>query len=604
MYAVQAPGGTLIIDAGTGRWLDHVDQLPEPPAAVLLTHYFRDHSAGALRAAAAGIPVYVGEHDQEKYIDPAQHFRERRSYMIYDCEWDQFSPIEAVPLAGVLHDYATVEIAGLSIEIIPLPGAPMSQIGFGIRLPQAGMQAVFSGETIHSPGRVPRVAPLQYDYCDVPGLANVYYSAQVLRQRTPDALLPSLGEPILDRVDAALSQLQDNLRTLCRKRETYFGGLPMEERLDLLHGDPLVQVTEHLYFNRCTNAYTWLLISESGKAMALDYGYLWFPVGMARYPKQDNRRPLLHSVDALKKQFGIDRIDVVLLSHFHDDHVIGVPMLQRLYGTECWAADTFADLVEQPQAHTFPCTMTAPIKVDRRFGVDETVRWEEYEFHFAPMSGHTRFAALIGFEVDGKRIAHVGDQYIFQREYEAPSESNPIIHSFVYRNGALLDGFEQSARWLARWKPDIFIGGHISPTANDDQLQAMADGWAREVRESHEQAMPLAENESHFNMDSWCGWIWPYRLHLAEPGPASVRVTVRNPLPREAMLAVRLVGPTGWQGTSATLPAPGRAEVEHVLEITPDGPCRRQPFALELDVEGRPFGQVAEALMTVGGPAW
>ena len=155
MYAVQAPGGTLIIDAGTGRWLDHVDQLPEPPAAVLLTHYFRDHSAGAVRAAASGIPVYVGEHDQEKYIDPAQHFRERRSYMIYDCEWDQFSPIEAVPLAGVLHDYATVEIAGLSIEIIPLPGAPMSQIGFGIRLPQADMQAVFSGETIHSPGRVP-----------------------------------------------------------------------------------------------------------------------------------------------------------------------------------------------------------------------------------------------------------------------------------------------------------------------------------------------------------------------------------------------------------------------------------------------------------------
>ena len=33
----------------------------------------------------------------------------------------------------------------------------------------------------------------------------------------------------------------------------------------------------------------------------------------------------------------------------------------------------------------------------------------------------------------------------------------------------------------------------------------------------------------------------------------------------------------------------------------PDRPCRRQPFAVDLVAGGRPFGQVAEALMTVGG---
>ena len=604
VYAVLAPDGMLIIDAGTGRWLDHVDQLPAQPAALLLTHYYRDHSAGALRTARAGIPVYAGEHDRDKYIDPAQHFRERRTYMIYDCEWDLFAPIEALPLAGVLHDYSIVDLAGLAVEVIPLPGAPMSQIGFGITLPQAGERVVFSGETIHSPGRVPRLAPLQYDYCDIPGLANVYYSAQVLRRRKPDALLPSLGEPIHEQVDAALSHLQGNLRRLCHNRQTSFGGLPMLERLDLLHSDPLVQVSEHVYMNRFTNCNTWLVISDSGKALALDYGYLWFPIGMARYPKPDNRRPLLHSVDELNKRFGIDRIDVVLLSHFHDDHVIGVPMLQRVYGTQCWAAESFADLIEHPTAHSYPCTSPVPMKVDRRIGLDETVRWEEHEFCIAPMSGHTRFSALIGFEADGKRFAHVGDQYFFQRDDEPPSASNPLSPSFVYRNGALLGGYEQSARWLAQWQPELLIGGHINPTPFDDQLQVMVDDWAREYRVSHQQAMPLAEDEAHFDMDSWCGWIWPYRLHLAEPGPASVRVTVRNPLPREATLSVRLVGPAGWQGTAATLTAPGRTEVELALQITPDRPCQRQPFAMELEVDGQPFGQVAEALLTVGGPAW
>lgn len=80
------------------------------------------------------------------------------------------------------------------------------------------------------------------------------------------------------------------------------------------------------------------------------------------------KRPKLLCVDSHSTHIGIDRIDVVLLSHFHDDHVIGVPMLQRLYATQCWAAESFADLVEDPAAHGFPCTSPVPIKVDRRIG--------------------------------------------------------------------------------------------------------------------------------------------------------------------------------------------------------------------------------------------
>jgi len=81
---------------------------------------------------------------------------------------------------------------------------------------------------------------------------------------------------------------------------------------------------------------------------------------------------------------------------------------------------------------------------------------------------------------------------------------------------------------------------------------------------------------------------------------STVQVTVRNPLPRAAVLEVRLVGPEGWQGTSAMLSAEARAEVSCKLEITPAGECKRQPFAVELIADGQPFGQVAEAQMTVG----
>src|SRR5205085_6516937 len=103
------------------------------------------------------------------------------------------------------------------------------------------------------------------------------------------------------------------------------------------------------------------------------------------------------------------------------------------------------------------------------------------------------------------------------------------------------------------------------------------------------------------DLDSWGGRILPYRTHIPSPEPITLRITVRNPFPGETDLNVKLVGPVGWHGSGATLKAAGRAEVSCELTITPIGECRRQPVAVELTANGRLFGQVAEALVTVGG---
>src|SRR5579883_3160333 len=96
---------------------------------------------------------------------------------------------------------------------------------------------------------------------------------------------------------------------------------------------PLQRITDHVWLDRHSVANTWYLISESGKALAIDYGYHKATVdAWPAYAKPERRRALLHGLDGLKRQFGIDRIDAVLVSHFHDDHVAGIPVLQRQYG--------------------------------------------------------------------------------------------------------------------------------------------------------------------------------------------------------------------------------------------------------------------------------
>jgi glyoxylase-like metal-dependent hydrolase (beta-lactamase superfamily II) len=608
VYAIVGPEGALVVDAGTGRWLDHLAELPAPVRALACTHFFRDHAAGAALAAARGIPVHVPAGERAIFADPLQHFRQRDTYIIYDNYWDLFAPIAPVAVAGVLEDYARIRLCGLELEVAPLPGVTINQCGLAFTVPGTDLRAVCCAEAIHSPGRVARVAPYQYNYQDLGGAVAAYYSAGDLRRLQPDILLPSLGTPMLAECDDALALLQENLKALC-------AGRPLAARQIAAAASPaLAKVTDHVWCTTHTDSLNWFLISEAGKALVLDYGYM-SGRGMLtpEYSKPYRRRALLHSLDALKSNFGIDRIDVALISHFHDDHVCGVPLLQRVFGTECWAAEAFADLLAEPDAHCFPCDWPQPIRIDRRIGFDEIVRWEEFEFRFAPMSGHTRFASLIGFEADGKRFAHTGDQYFFMYpDGNWPDRAaGPIVRwddkvifqNHVYRNGALLDGFAQSAAWLRAWRPDIVLSGHQMAMLTDDKFFDLVAAWTQEYEELHRQIMPLGDDETHFNVDSWGGWIWPYRVTIEQPAPISLTVTVRNPLPRRAELTVRLVGPAGWEGGSATLHADPRAEGSAELQITPNGACVLQPIAAELTVDGQPFGQVAEALVSVGRAA-
>lgn len=600
VYAVQAPDGMVIVDAGSGRWLQSVNELPAKPVALVLTHYFRDHAAGAAAAAEAGIPVWVPEYEREIISDPAEHFRRRETYIIYDNVWDLFAPVLPTPIEGVLRDYERVELAGLSFEVLPLPGATITQIGLCLAL--EGKRLAFCGETIHSPGKIARVAPLQYNYNDLPGAVNVHASAQWLRDHKPDVLLPSLGKPILVDADRALESVQEAMRKLCVRRPAHL------KSMDLLKQPSVSRVSEHLWQSQHAVSTNWFLTSESGKCLALDYGYTFpiTPMGMAHPPSR--RRALLHSVEGLREAAGIEKIDVVLVSHYHDDHVAGIPLLQRVFGTECWAPEVFVDLLEQPEAHCFPCNWPRAARVNRRIKLDETVEWEGYKFHFRAMNGHTRFSALIGFEADGVRYAHTGDQYFFQSSTGCLAETSmgrwagqTIFENHVFRNGALLGGLAQSAQWMLDWRPDVVLTGHTDPMQTDAAFFEILEEWGREYDRMHREVMPLGDEEAHFNIDSWGGWIWPYRTHLAAPGTLEVQVTVRNPWPREAELELELQGPRGWDGEKVRVRAGARAEVSVPMRMQVPAICRHQPFAVELVADGQPFGQVAEGLVTAGG---
>ena len=64
------------------------------------------------------------------------------------------------------------------------------------------------------------------------------------------------------------------------------------------------------------------------------------------------------------------------------------------------------------------------------------------------------------------------------------------------------------------------------------------------------------------------------------------------------------LGPTGWESEVVPIDLAPREQknIRIAMKLPADTHCRRQPVGLDLVVGDRPFGHVAEALVTVGHP--
>jgi glyoxylase-like metal-dependent hydrolase (beta-lactamase superfamily II) len=597
VYAVKCPGGLVVVNAGTGRAADHLEELDaQGDLTVLLTHHFRDHTDGAIRFAEVGAEILGPYWDKEYLTDPDQHFRERQIWNSYDNRWDRFSPVRPIPVSGWMMDYETRRITGLEWEVIPTPAQSQGAATYIVTL--NGQRIAFVGETICGPGRTGRIAPLQYNYNDLTGASNLWHSATRILSAKPDLLLPSIGEPSPDP-DASISELKVNLRKFDKIQPGIAG--TMKER----DGDDIEEILPHLIRGRHANAQTHFVLSESGKVLALDFGY-----NSARYfsPQKShvsNRRAILHSIDALKNRYGIERIDTLLITHFHDDHVNGVPVIQRLFDTEVWAGENFAPILESPPVYDRPCLWHEPIPVARHLPLGETFYWEEIPITLHPMAGHTRFSTLVCMEIDGTRVAHTGDQIFFRDSDNLPYGPNSrYFTNHVYKNGLDIGCYKDSYEHLERFRPELILTGHTPPYRPDERWYEMLHQGAQDFDDVHLSLMSLEDDDIHFGAESQGAKLKPYQVLCPECGPIELGGWVLNPFPSRQRARLQLIGPDGWESKPVEIELESREQktIHVTISPPPDTRCRRQPVGLDLSVGDRSFGQVSEALITIGHP--
>jgi glyoxylase-like metal-dependent hydrolase (beta-lactamase superfamily II) len=585
--ATGAPAGAIAIDFGSGDVLDHLGELGlETLDAILMTHHHRDQGQGLPRAVAAGIPVFVPPVEQDLFARVDEMWSARALYNDYNLRQDRFSLLDPVPIAGTVPEYRSAVFGGIDVKTIPTPGHTMGSVTYLVER-GAGEQptrVAFTGDLIYAPGKVWSLAATQWSYTENEGPAMNVLSCMLLQEEEPSILLPSHGEPMPDAIDA-LEQLAGRMSGYVDSRRTN----PWDLR-DWLER-PFVRLTDHLLLNRTANSCVYVLLSDSGAALFIDYGYdmsTGWPAGTDRAA----RRPWLASLPALKRDFGVTSVEVVLGTHYHDDHIAGFNLLRDVEGTEVWLPENVAPVMADPMRMDLPCQWFEPIPADRVLGLGETVRWREYEIVTHELPGHTLYAAAFEFEVDGVRVLATGDQQTAEGRLGVQRE----ILNYQYRNRFRRDDFIQSAALYRRVAPGLMITGHWQGREVDEDYLQLLTEQGDELADIHDGLLP--DDGMLPPADGNVVLLEPFYQRVAPGAALEYEVVVVNPYDDEREIAADLVTPEGWSDPprASALAAPHETVRLRFAVQAPDVARKRQRLAADVTIGTVRYGQAADAV--------
>lgn len=589
VYVLVHDGEAVLIDFGSGQVLDHLaDFGVDRVAAVLLTHHHRDQAQGLARAAAAGIPIWVPPVERDLFDRVDEHWQARAIDNNYDLRDDRFSLLEPVPVAGVAPEYRSRQFGGFTVTTVPTPGHTIGSVSYLVDV--AGHRVAFTGDLIYGPGKVWSLAGTQWTYSGLEGVGASVLSLAALAERDVTLALPSHGAPITDP-PAAFTLLSTRLEALLDSRPG--SSWHMRGKWER----PFEVLSPHLLRNRTSHSVSYALLSDSGTALLLDFGYD-MAMGLPAADDRSSRRPLLASLTALRRDFGVERVEVAVPTHYHDDHVAGFNLLREVEGTEVWAEASVAAVISQPRRHNLPCLWYDPIPVDKTIAAGETVRWREYELTFYPLPGHTLYASAIAFTVDGRHVLATGDQ---QDGGWVAGEAAETLN-FQYANRFRIDDYVASARLYQRLRPELMISGHWAPRAVDDAYLDMLLDKGEELARLHRDLLPLSDVD--FGAEGVGLRMEPYRSEVAAGDRVEFSVEATNPFRDEQTAQVALVLPEGWRAEPAgrRIVIGGHQVASVTFQVTVPAtasPARRRRVGADLTVGGRRFGQHAEALVDV-----
>jgi glyoxylase-like metal-dependent hydrolase (beta-lactamase superfamily II) len=567
-YAVLDGPAALLIGAPRGaslpalkaRGVDRVE-------LALLTHHHRDSCDQAASWIAAGIPVRAarkstplltpeGVRDYWQASMPVA--TPGRFPPLFERLWGKWMYL--VLPAGIegvrcdLDDGQKIPWHGWTLEAVATPGHSPDHVSYVARRKAGDPVIAFCGDALCRPGKIWSPYTTDWHHVNDDGLRAAADSLQSLAARQPTLLCPEHGPPIDRKVSEVLTETAAALRrtALLKSYERYtkevIGQPPRyaflaDEQVSSANPQgnpkPWTKLSPHLYLTGNTFA----LASRDGPVLLVD-------------PYSQN---LVQRVQELRRDFGVGPVEVVLVSHAHNDHYTGIFALPNREAYQVWNLDRIADVIGSPGRFRAPYVDARAVKTDRRLKDGETVAWREYRLTIHHLPGQTRFAMGLEVVVDGKKCLFTGDNFYHMDQYSGSGGWSGL-------NRGLPGGYAQSVRKVIALRPDWVLaehGGAFMYNAEDFRRRLR---WAEEAAAAADALSPTGDHA--FDWDPHRIAVEPLFVEGVPGRTARVQIVVANPTSQECRYQLRFTRPETVRAPDLEVTVPPRSEKRQEVELT------------------------------------
>ncbi|MER8989390.1 MBL fold metallo-hydrolase [Mesorhizobium sp. M0843] len=603
VYVLKSGSECLLIDTGSGAVLEHLPAIGILHVDwVLHTHHHRDQCWGTPILQKAGAKIAVPEYERHLFDNVEAHWQARRIYDNYNDTNTFFSLGENLSIDAVLEDYGTFSWKEFEFRVLPAKGHTYGMVSLIVAVD--GKNVAFIGDLMTAGGKLYQLHAMEYGYGDLLGAEFTMQSILALKKENVDSAFPSHGAAIND-VTADIERLETRLEALSAIGRLFTSGRDnnFNER-HVIRESRLESISEHLLWAgpyTCSNFY--IVLSGSGHAMLIDYGLASY--GHCHSGADSDGLQALrfveHHLDQLRDDYGVRDIELVVPTHVHDDHVCGIPYLQRHFGTQCWALDRVAEVITDPAAWaSTPCCFNKPIAMQRLLSDGEAFHWRgfEFEMHYAP--GQTEHHAMILGHIDGNRVVFGGDNLFLFNPGAGGIDREIAVQSTVLRNSFQLEMHRRCAKVMQALMPDLVCPGHGELIAMD---QSRITEYTDYIERKEAAFRDIVDEPADHFIDLFWVRILPYLSQARLNSKYTFSVRVRNNLERTAAFAARFLLPPGW-GSQEERPCitlkPGQ-HGEIMVEATSPSLVnpRRRLITAEILIDGVSQGPVCEALVSM-----
>ncbi|MCL1920802.1 MAG: MBL fold metallo-hydrolase [Kiritimatiellaeota bacterium] len=319
--------------------------------------------------------------------------------------FSETEPFSLVPLAA-----RRVVPVPEGITQIETPGLTRNSVSYC--LDRDGKRMVFAGNLIYGDGQILNLYDFQdkWDGAKIGGyhgymarVPKLIASLENIKALEPDVIIPARGKAIerpqeaIDTLIARLQQVYLNYLSI-NALWWYFGVETMEASGRLIFGNRAIpRMPEAQKFEPppwlTEFATTRVIHAQDGSAFVIDCG-----------GKREVER-----IAKMVDDGEITRIEGVFVTHYHHDHVPGVPLLVEKYGCPVYCSPVCRNILERPGDYRMPCVADAPITNIRCV---ESLSWAEYEFRFMHFPGQTLYHDAMLVTRKGERpVLFVGDSF-------------------------------------------------------------------------------------------------------------------------------------------------------------------------------------------------